>query len=186
MPVAASDFQRGNWSLATAMLRHQSSVKTYDATKAAERFNWPARFQRLAGPLVEGLKYPVMLDGAHNAEGASLIANRFVFERFREGRGHIVMAGILANRDPQAILSPFTGMVERFIALPIPHHDHHDPVALAALADRLFQRSDSIVAPSITDGFAALRAMDAPTDTIVMGSLYLAGEVLRLSGELPD
>ena len=115
-----------------------------------------------------------------------MIANRPSFERFRDGRGHILMAGILANRHPHAILAPFTGMVERFIALPIPGQDHHDPVALAAMADRLFGRSDSIAAPSIAGGFAALRAMDMCTDAIVMGSLYLAGEVLRLNGQLPD
>jgi dihydrofolate synthase/folylpolyglutamate synthase len=186
MPAAATEFQRGNWALATAMLRHQSAVKSYDATRAAERFDWPARFQRLSGPLVEGLKHPVMLDGAHNPAGASMLANRPAYERFRDGRGRILMAGILANRDAQAILEPFTGMVERFIAVPIPGHDHHDPHALAALADRLFGRSDSIAALSISDGFAALRTMDMQTDAIVMGSLYLAGEVLRLSGQLPD
>ena len=96
------------------------------------------------------------------------------------------MAGILANRDPEALLGPFAGMVERFIALPIPGHEHHEPAALAAFADRLFGRSDSIAAPSIEDGFAVLRALQPTTATIVMGSLYLAGEVLRLSGQIPD
>jgi dihydrofolate synthase/folylpolyglutamate synthase len=96
------------------------------------------------------------------------------------------MAGILANRDPKAILEPFAGMVERFIALPIPGHEHHSPAALAAVADRIFGRSDSIPAPSVADGFAALRALNADTHAVVMGSLYLAGEVLRLSGQIPD
>jgi dihydrofolate synthase/folylpolyglutamate synthase len=186
MPVAAESFQLGNWQLATAMLRHQSVVCRYDPARANEKFYWPARFQVLRGPLVEGLTFPVMLDGAHNAQGATLLANRHVFERFREGRGHVVMAGILANRDPETILAPFAGMVERFIALPIPGHDHHDPVELAATADRLFGRSDSIAASTIAEGFATLQAMNPATDTIVLGSLYLAGEVLRLNGELPQ
>ena len=177
--------QRGNWTLATAMLRHQSAVTGYDPTKAAERFDWPARFQPLKGPLVEGLAFPVMLDGAHNALGASLIAGR-AYDWLRGSRGHVLMAGILANRDPEDILGPFAGIAERFIALPIPGHDHHDPARLAAIADRLLDRSDSIAAATIEEGFAALRALNPDTDTIVMGSLYLAGEILRLSGQIPD
>ena len=185
MPVHAAGFQRGNWALATAMLRHQSAIDTYDATRCGSRFDWPARFQRLQGPLVDGVTFPVMLDGAHNAQGATLIANRHNFW-LRNGRGHVLMAGILANRDPEEILAPFAGMVERFIALPVPGHDHHDPAALAAIADRLFQRSDSIAAASIVEGFATLRDLACDTDTIVMGSLYLAGEILRLNGQIPD
>ena len=185
MPAAAVGHQSANWTLATAMLRHQSAVTLYDPVKGAERFDWPARYQRLEGPLVEGLPYPVTLDGAHNAEGAEALAMRWM-DWCRGERGHVLMAGILANRDPEALLGPFAGIVERFIALPIPGHDHHDPAALAAIADRLFERSDSIAAPSIEEGFAALRAMRPATGTIVMGSLYLAGEILRLSGQIPD
>lgn len=185
LPTAVPARQIDNWGLATAMLRHQSTVTVYDPIKAPDRFSWPARYQRLTGPLVEGVTWPVMLDGAHNTQGAESLANRHL-DWLRGSRGHILMAGILANRDPEALLRPFAGITERFIALPIPGHDCHDPAALAALADRLFERADSIPAASIEDGFAALRALKPDTDTIVMGSLYLAGEILRLSGQIPD
>ncbi|GAA4722106.1 folylpolyglutamate synthase/dihydrofolate synthase family protein [Sphingomonas lutea] len=185
VPPGALTHQLGNWGLATAMLRHQSTVTAYDPVKAPELFDWPARLQRLTGPLVEGLPCPVTLDGAHNAQGAEALAMRWM-DWFRGERGYVLMAGILANREPEALLGPFAGIVERFIALPIPGHDHHDPEALAAIADRLLGRSDSIAAPSIEEAFAALRAMQPTTGTIVMGSLYLAGEILRLSGQIPD
>jgi dihydrofolate synthase/folylpolyglutamate synthase len=185
MPTAATGHQFGNWTLATAMLRHQTAVTLYDPTKAGERFDWPGRFHRLEGPLVEGLPCPVTLDGAHNAQGAEMLANR-TFDWCRGSRGHVLMAGILANRDPETLLGPFSGIVEQFIALPIPGHQHHDPADLAAIADRLFGRSDSIAARSIEDGFATLRSMQPTTGTIVMGSLYLAGEILRLNGQIPD
>ena len=185
MPTAAAGHQRGNWTLATAMLRHQSAVTRYDCTKAAERFDWPARYQRLAGSLVEGLPCPVTLDGAHNAQGAEALAMRWM-DWCRGDCGYVLMAGILANREPEALLGPFAGIVERFIALPIPGHEHHDPAALAATADRLFGRTDSIAARSIEEGFATLRGLQPTTGTMVMGSLYLAGEILRLSGIVPD
>lgn len=185
LPAGAQGHQRGNWALATAMLRHQSVVRDYDATRAADLFDWPARYQRLSGPLVEGLRYPVILDGAHNALGARQLADRTGFERFHRTSRPVLMAGILANRDPEAILEPFAGLIDRFIALPIPGHEHHSPEALATLADQLFGRSDSIAAPTVEGGFAILRELDADTHAVVMGSLYLAGEVLRLSGQIP-
>ena len=186
LPAAAQGHQRSNWSLATAMLCHQSAVTGHDATAAGGRFDWPARYQRLSGPLVAGLRYPVILDGAHNAQGAEKLADRTAFERYHRTSRPILMAGILANRDPAALLRPFAGLIERFIALPIPGHDHHSPEALAALADKLFERSDSIAAPSIEAGFDVLRELNADTHAVVMGSLYLAGEVLRANGEVPD
>ncbi len=186
MPAAASGFQRGNWALATAMLCHQPAVTRFDAARSGDHFDWPGRFHRLAGPLVEGLRYPVIIDGAHNAQGAKLLANRPAYDRYFATSRPILMAGILANRDPQAILAPFAGLIERFIALPIPGHDHHAPKALAAAADTLFGRTDSLAAPTIEAGFAILRELDADTHAIVMGSLYLVGEILRLNGQPPD
>ena len=186
MPAAASGYQRGNWALATAMLCHQSAITRFDAARSGDHFDWPGRFHRLSGPLVEGLRYPVIIDGAHNAQGAAHLANRPAFERYFATSRPILMAGILANRDPQAILAPFAGLIERFIALPIPGHEHHAPEALAAAADGLFGRSDSIAAPTIEAGFATLRELDADTHAVVMGSLYLVGEILRLSGQIPD
>lgn len=178
-PAGLGPAQSANWALAATMLRSQSAVTRFDTGGAPALFSWPARMQRLGGPLVEGVSVPVTLDGAHNAQGAEQLAAAIP--------GPVILiAGLLANRDPQSVLAPFAGRVARFIAVPVPDHECHAPEALAATADRLFGHDDSIAASSVAQGFAELRALDPKVPVVVMGSLYLAGEVLRLSGFVPD
>ncbi len=172
--------QAANRLLAEAMLRAQTVVTRFDLAAAPARFSWPARMHRLgAGPLTAGIAAPIILDGAHNEQGAKRLAEAMP-DRL------ILMAGILSNRDAESILAPFIGKVARFIALPVPGHDAHEPERLAAIADRLFGGSAQ-AAPDIEAGLAQLRAdATAPATTVlVMGSLYLAGEVLRLNREFP-
>ncbi|MEO6433272.1 MAG: bifunctional folylpolyglutamate synthase/dihydrofolate synthase [Sphingomicrobium sp.] len=178
-PATLDPAQVANRALAEAMLANQTAVTRFDLAGAAASFAWPARMQRLTGPLVAGLRVPVTLDGAHNAQGAEQLAAAV--------DGLIVlMAGLLANRDPADILAPFAGKVARFIALPISDHDAHQPASLAAVADALFGRDDSLAAASIEQGFEQLRALDPRLPVVVIGSLYLAGDILRLSGIVPD
>jgi dihydrofolate synthase/folylpolyglutamate synthase len=56
----------------------------------------------------------------------------------------------------------------------VPDHESHDPVALAA---RWGGRAVNSLA-------AAISVSSGPT--LIVGSLYLCGEVLRLNGTLPD
>jgi dihydrofolate synthase/folylpolyglutamate synthase len=58
--------------------------------------------------------------------------------------------------------------------VPVPEHPSHDP---AALADRF----GGIASPDVETALASL-----PAPRLVAGSLYLAGDVLRRNGELPD
>ena len=67
--------------------------------------------------------------------------------------------------------------------MPVPDHEHHSAADLAAIAATLGIRSSTA-----TDVPAALRdlANDAPARVLILGSLYLAGEVLAANDELPD
>ena len=65
-------------------------------------------------------------------------------------------------------------------AVPVPDHAHHDPADLARLA-----REAGLAADTAADVSAALAGAAAPV-VLIVGSLYLAGEVLRLNDELPD
>lgn len=183
LPALPGPHQYDNLGLATAMLRHQRVVTSYDIAEGATAARWPARVQRLSdGPLTHGIDAEIILDGAHNREAAIALAETM-------GDGPIVMlAGILKNRDYPAILAPFAGRVTRFAGLPIPGHEDHDTKDLCAEANSLFGLSGSYPAGYIEDAFDWLRRNPpAPGERVlVMGSLYLAGEVLRLNEELPD
>lgn len=182
MPGLPGPHQVDNLGLAAAMLRHQAAVSKYDLAAGAAKARWPARVQTLSeGPLTKGIDVPIILDGAHNREAAEALSRTV-------GEGSIILlSGILKNRDYRAMLAPFAGRVTRFAGLPIPGHDDHDTKELCAEANSLFGLERSYPTARIEDAFDWLRAAPpAPGERVlVMGSLYLAGEVLRLNDELP-
>ena len=85
---------------------------------------------------------------------------------------------MLANKDPGAIVAPLKGMLATISVVPAPGHEAHPPEAFAAHSD-LPVRSFATVAE-------ALSALPTEGDILIAGSLYLAGEVLRLNRQIPD
>ena len=173
LPSLAGVHQADNAALAVAMLRHQDRVQVSPEAMAAGivAARWPARLQLLSeGPLtalVPGRK--VWLDGGHNPDAGAAIARHFAGAE----KLHLVI-GMLANKDPAAIVGPLSGQLASISAVPVPGHDCHAASAFGA---------DAREAASPED---ALSSLPADGDVLIAGSLYLAGEVLRLNRQLPD
>jgi dihydrofolate synthase/folylpolyglutamate synthase len=194
LPAMAGPHQPGNLALAIAMIRHQKLLPVPEEAfaYAARKTHWPARMQRLhPGPLVNLLPPGSLLwlDGGHNPAAAGAIAAT-MREIATPGIGrsdvHLVL-GMLSNKDPAGLLSPFAEIATTLHAVPIANHEHHAPHALATVAHTLG------IAAHTADGIAdALRDIveiadvAEPPIVLILGSLYLAGEVLRANGELPD
>ena len=208
LPALAGTHQADNAALAVAMLRHQSQV-TVSPEAMAEGIRaarWPARLQLLGtGPLTAlapGRK--VWLDGGHNVDAGLAIARFFgsdgahglrQAQAERDGvsrnttparaepveapapRFHLI-TGMLTSKDPAAIVAPLRGKLLSLSVVPAPGHDAHAPEDFAA-------HSDLPVRP-FTDVASALAALPPQGDVLIAGSLYLAGEVLRLNAEFPD
>jgi len=190
LPRLAGAHQAANAGLAVAMLRHQEAIPVADsALRAAMGWaEWPGRLQRLgAGPLTALLPAgaELWLDGGHNPAAARAIADHF--------RGHVpagrpfhLVFGLLANKDAPGVLRPFAGRQLTVHAVPVPGHASHAPPELVATA-----RANGLAAMA-ADGVPAALAWiarhsdaGAPPVVLIMGSLYLAGEVLRANGQLP-
>ncbi|MFN6936537.1 MAG: bifunctional folylpolyglutamate synthase/dihydrofolate synthase [Tsuneonella sp.] len=172
LPTLPGAHQADNAALAVAMLRHQSIVAvTPDAMATGiVAARWPARLQRLStGPLTAlAPGHEVWLDGGHNPDAGAAIARHFT------GPVHLVI-GMLANKNPHAIVDPLGERIASLSVVPVPGSESHPPAAFAASA-RAFD--------TVAD---ALRAIsDDGLPVLVAGSLYLAGEVLRANGEVPD
>jgi dihydrofolate synthase/folylpolyglutamate synthase len=90
---------------------------------------------------------------------------------------HLII-GMLANKDPAALIVPLADSLRSVSVVPAPGHDAHTPADFAAHT-RLPVRSFATVAE-------ALSALPPEGDVLIAGSLYLAGEVLRLNLEFPD
>ncbi|WP_432770612.1 MAG: bifunctional folylpolyglutamate synthase/dihydrofolate synthase [Sphingopyxis sp.] len=177
-PRMAGAHQMRNAGLAIAMLHLAPGPRPDAATTArgvAAAF-WPARLHRLApGPLTALLPAgtEVWLDGAHNADAGVQLARHFAADTRRI---HLI-AGMLANKHPDAILAPLAGRLASISVVPIAGHDHHPAAAFGPQAR---------AAVSIVDAFSRLAIDPARDIVLIAGSLYLAGALLDENDEAPD
>ena len=170
-PALVGEHQYLNAGLAIAMLRRQTRCPVSEAgiAQGLQSARWPARMQRLGtGPLTALISQPVWLDGGHNPSAGAAIAAHF------EGPLHLVI-GMIEGKDPRAIIDPLAGRIRSLTVVPVPGHDHHPVSAFGP---------DARAAANVGDALLHLPSDDFPI--LIAGSLYLAGEVLRLNDELPD
>ena len=186
LPRMIGAHQADNAALAIAMLRHQNAIHIPEAALSAamEWTRWPARMQTLsAGPLTDRLPTgsTVWLDGGHNPDAGAAIA-----KTLEDGPPVHVIIGMLMNKDALGFLTPFAHKIESLSAVPIAGHEHHDPKDLCRIAtDRL---GIEVAAP-VGDVDAAMERIAShrqPSNVLICGSLYLAGEVLRANDQSPD
>ena len=169
-PTLPGPHQIENATLAIAMLRHQDmvSVSREAMAEGIRAARWPARLQRLApGPLTGNRE--VWLDGGHNPSAGAMLGAHFKRQRL-----HLIV-GMLEAKDPKALTDPLGDTLASLTVVPVPGHDHH--------AAEIFG-PDAQSAPDVPAALAALPEDGLPV--LIAGSLYLAGTVLQLAGELPD
>ena len=176
-PALIGRHQVPNAGLAIAMLRHQQKVPVSQEAmqKGPARTKWPARMQRMGqGPLTG--KREVWLDGGHNPSAGEAIAAALK-DRFHnpfQGPLHLII-GMIDNKNPRALLDPLSDNLRSVSVVPVPGYDSH-PVEL--FGQGAVERADLMDA-----------MLNIPNDghpVLIAGSLYLAGEALRLNDEVPD
>ncbi|MDE2412958.1 MAG: bifunctional folylpolyglutamate synthase/dihydrofolate synthase [Sphingomonadales bacterium] len=177
LPHLAGRHQADNAALAIAMLRHQDrvSVSPEAMAQGIRSARWPARLQLLGdGPLtalVPGRR--VWLDGGHNVDAGLAIA------QFFDGSPPLhLITGMLANKDPSAIAAPLAAQLLSLSVVPAPGHEAHRPEDFAPYTSLPVRAFASVA--------EALAALPPEGQVLIAGSLYLAGEVLRLNREFPD
>ncbi|MBK9588896.1 MAG: bifunctional folylpolyglutamate synthase/dihydrofolate synthase [Sphingomonadales bacterium] len=186
LPRLPGTHQAMNAALAIAMLRHQSMVAVPEpAIRAAMGWaDWPARLQQLGDGsltrLVPGT--PVWIDGCHNPASAEVVASQIDAIIGTDTPLHIIV-GVLANKDAEGILTPFLNRATSFRAVPIPDHPHHSADDLANWISA--KGADAAPADDVACALRTLAQSDTSSGIIlVLGSLYLAGDVLRENGEM--
>ncbi len=173
LPALPGAHQADNAALAVAMLRHQDRVQvsTRALAEGIRSACWPARLQLLGdGPLADlAPGREIWLDGGHNPDAGAAIARHFAGKRL-----HLVL-GMLANKNPEAIAGPLREQCASLQVIDILGHENHEASAFGPGA---------IQAADVAATLKALPADGLPV--LIAGSLYLAGEVLRLNREIPD
>jgi dihydrofolate synthase/folylpolyglutamate synthase len=187
MPRLVGRHQQINASTAIAAMRQfDRSMPTAAIEAGLTHAEWPARLQRLKrGRLAElaPREAEIWLDGGHNADGGRALAQVMADFEDKSPRPLILICGTLATKETRAFLRPFKGLAQEVIAVPI-SGDHYGrlpaEIAFAAQQEGIPAAASESVGSALE--YLAARDWSAPPRILITGSLYLAGEVLKLDG----
>ncbi len=194
MPALIGEHQVMNAGTAIAIAR-QMQISERAIEKGLSTVSWPARMQNLnTGPLAEMVADSggeLWLDGGHNPHAARAVANVMADLESKTPRPLILITGILANKDIGGFLDAYEGLASAVIGVEIPNHTSLAPETLIELAEKrglIGQTANNItdaLQRAINTGEALSREISEDTITppriLICGSLYLAGEVLKLN-----
>ncbi len=179
-----------NAMLAVAVLRElmpHFALSEAHIARGLTQAQWPARLQKLPSlhPIRQALPLgsQAWLDGGHNEAAANAIA-----DWMQDGKGRFwLIWGMLRSKDAAAFLRPLAPLLEGVIAVPVlSEFGAYAPEHLAEIA----RKAGVTMAETAPGALRAAQCIDAlspekPVRILIAGSLYLAGEVLKLGGA-PD
>jgi len=183
-------FENAGLAIATlrALPRFKIALTAYEAGMV--KTDWPARLHRLSHGALMDMAPPgseVWLDGGHNPDSGRAVAAALADLEERVSRPLLLIVGMLTTKDCAGFLRNFTGLARRLIAVPVAGSES----AMAAQAVSDAARAIGLPATSrdtLTEAFEVARKLDLdpPPRILITGSLYLAGDVLRENGTIPD
>lgn len=163
--AGAACLRQIGWPLADAALR-----------QAGATVCWPGRLEWWRGPPL------VLLDGAHNAAGATALARYLAEQVCRPVR---LVAGLSGQRHPDEVLAPLTRVVRSLYAAPVPAGAGMAPSMLADWAAERGLPARSFA--TVSEALGAAVAEQADDEVVVVaGSLYLVAAVRALLLAAPD
>jgi dihydrofolate synthase / folylpolyglutamate synthase len=191
LPKLAGRHQHQNAAGAIATLRLvEPTLSPHALEVGLATAEWPARLQRLSKGNLVALApagSEVWLDGAHNEDGARVLSQAMADREEKAPRPLVVVTGTLATKDTAAFLRAFKGLAQEVLAVPV-HGEHaaRTPGDIAALANAAGLPAVACESVESALRFLTARKWAVPPRVLIAGSLYLAGEVLRLNGTPPQ
>ncbi len=165
-------FQLDNAGIAITALR--ATALRHD-TAGLARAEWPARLQRLHGSLARLLPpdWELWLDGGHNPGAGVVLAEHLLGWSSRPV--HLVV-GMKQAKDSAEFLRPLLPVAATVWAVREPDQHAALPVEAIVAASNGIARPG----PRVADALRAIPRTKVPARVLICGSLYLAGEVLKL------
>ncbi len=168
--------QIDNAGIAIASLRRSGLPVPDHAFEAIARTVWPGRLQRLSGRLARTLpaRFELWLDGGHNPGAGAALAD-LASSSWRDRPLHLVV-GLKQTKDARGFLAPLLPLARSIWAVREPGQH------LAMETGEIVAASGGLARPG-PDVATALARIAADADggrILICGSLYLAGEVLKL------
>ena len=178
-PSLPGAHQIENAGLAIAALR-ASGLTVPDAAYAGiARAQWPGRLQLLQGRLARLLppEFELWLDGGHNPGAGEVLAVQLAAWA---DRPTYLAVGMKQSKDVSGFLAPLLKLAAGVWA--VAEARQH----LALPVDAVIAASGGVAhpGPDLAGAFAQIAGLP-PGRVLVCGSLYLAGEALRMDGSAP-
>ncbi|MBN1864728.1 MAG: bifunctional folylpolyglutamate synthase/dihydrofolate synthase [Victivallales bacterium] len=168
-----NDYRLRNQTLAEAVLRHLSEKFKFPADKAFRGIpgmRWPARFHIMEDGAI--------VDGAHNPQGglalAKLLQKEFPGERFS------IIFAAFADKDTESLLKILEPLAERFIFTQISAKRPSAPPGQLETILQSFSKTPSLKAVNPAEALVLVPALHSSSRLLVTGSLFLAGEILKI------
>jgi len=173
-PSLPGVFQYDNAGIAVAAIR-ASGLGISDAAIAAGigAAEWPARMQRLTGRLAAMLPagWELWLDGGHNPGGGVALGEHLA--GWSDRPVHVIV-GMKKAKDSAEFLRPILPHASSLWAVSEPHQH------LALPVEAIIEASGGVARPGPTVAEALAKLSGPPARVLICGSLYLAGEVLKV------
>jgi dihydrofolate synthase / folylpolyglutamate synthase len=175
-PALRGTHQLDNAGIAIAALRAARLGLPASAFAGIARAEWPARMQRLTGALARRLPpgWELWLDGGHNPGAGEALA--LFLPSWSDRPLHLVV-GMKQTKDPAGFLAPLLPLATSLHAVAEPGQHLALPVEAIVAASQ----GRALPGPTVAAALDALRGTEGPpARVLICGSLYLAGEVLKL------
>jgi dihydrofolate synthase / folylpolyglutamate synthase len=175
-PSLPGAHQFDNAGIAIAALRASglgvSNAAIGTGIAAAE---WPARLQRLRGRLAQTLPpgWELWVDGGHNPGAGEVLGTHLV--TWADRPVHLIV-GMKDSKDAAGFLRPLLTHATTLWAVAEPGQHSALPVAAIVAASGGVARPG----PHVADALAAIARERGPARVLICGTLYLAGEVLKM------
>ncbi|MCU0223398.1 MAG: Mur ligase family protein [Acidobacteria bacterium] len=158
------------------------AVPSEAIAEGLSRVRWPGRMEWIerAG------EAPVLLDAAHNPEGAEALAAHLAAADERAGRAggrrrRVAVFGATEGRDPLEVFAPLAAAVEAWVVTRPAIDKALDPAAIARALAAAGAAVEVVDDPARALERAAARAGGASAgEVLVTGSLYLVGDARRI------
>lgn len=185
-PLVAAQSREGSGVLAGAHQARNAGVAAAAVAALSPRFpvaaaelergiltaRWPGRLEVLRRRRGDG---PLVLDAAHNPEGAAALAGSL--DAVAPARPRVLVFAAMADKDWRAMLAELAPRFDRIVFAPL-------PMARAESAGRFLEAVPSgVVASSGTEALEmAEAAASAHGSIVVAGSIFLLGNLYRSAG----
>jgi dihydrofolate synthase/folylpolyglutamate synthase len=177
-PALPGAHQADNAGIAIAALRAWNPpwLTAQAIARGLAAATWPARMQRLHGPLARMLPagWELWLDGGHNAPAGVVLAEH-LSTAFADRPCH-VLVGMKGGKQTTEFLRCIAPHATTLWAVQEPGQH------LGITVEALVAASEGTARPggTVRDALAAIPKDGPPARVLICGSLYLAGEVLKL------